>query len=841
MDGARCLTCGATTGLPACGSCGLPAALPRPEPQAPVGTVVAVRRWGGGTAQGVVVHRDGGSLTVLTDDGESSHTERAVVPAGELGLAPTWTGPGALLHLAAEVESGRAALALPPSRLRCAALDRANAADGSSAGGATAGLAWDAAAVGDFEALEALALPEPLRGLLEVEAWLARSDINAAAAAVGDLPDGAYPGYVPRVARLVVRLPARTPYASGVARWLHSHAPDPVAVVAAAALNAGTALDEGVAEALRAVPGVTAGTASAYAELAAGAVPVLAAGQAPALARLAAATGRSFNPALLRLDDLPERTLDDLIDSGTLTERQLDALRGHPGLDAAYVTARLDPTRLSDAEVARLRFVDEGVRRGLSGGSRAGLAGRATHPYVIGAQHVGRFLAGDDAAEEHVVGLYGSGEAAALRIARRVVEEAPDGLPRDRQLRGRYVAAAALATLQRTGLEGVPDEGLGELQRRVVSVAALRRAQALVFDGDWGAASKAARTALRLVRDRPTRDEALSLLACAALHDGHPEPPGLLDEALAGSPPAALLVNAALLAERSRPDVAVAHLARVVDVATDPADRVAAAQRALGLWYRQREGLDLVALPPTLHGPLRRLATSDLPLEQLRALLDHLATLDRGWLSTPGALAGSPHRDSIEARYFAARAAGLSEALDTMARGLQEPGPPAWLQEERDAVVQSLCAAMSGDEPALWAGEAALTALDAGLPMSRDQRVMLTALGCRELALATLNMPDAGMARLADAQVDQLAWAARNAHRVSAHLRDRAHGVTRDSASKVQWTLVRGIAAEWREMSPRDPAFAARVEALRGELAKLVRWVDDDARRATDALLDLLG
>ncbi|NHC45622.1 hypothetical protein [Motilibacter aurantiacus] len=834
LDTSLCPACSAATaGGTSCQVCGLPTTVPPRRRHSPLGELVTVRRLGGGAEPGVVLGADGGTLTVLTRGGEAEHAARAVQAADGHTPAATRTEPGALLHAAAALSAVAGLDGVPAERLREVALGRAVAAPES-----VVGFAHDAAAAGDFEALEALRLPEPFRALLEIEAWLAREDWNAAAAAVADLPAGSFPRLLPAVARLVARLPGRTPYAPGLARWLAAHEPHPVAVVARAALDAGTALGTGVTAALRALPGVTVGTTHAHAQLAAGEVPVLAAAQAPALVPLAAAAGTAFNPALVRPGLLDERTFDDLVDSGTLTVRQLAGLREHPHLDPAYVTARLDPTLLSDAEVAGLRFVDEEVRRALSAGSRAGLAGRATHPYVLAAQQVRRFLAGDDAAEQHVVALHGPAEAAALGLARRVVQEAPGGLPGDRQLRGRYVAAAALATLQRHGLEDVPDEGLGALQRVVVAVAAVRRAQELVFDGEWDAAAVAAETALRLARDPVHRDEARNLLACAAFHGRRLASPGLLDEALAGTASPALLLNAALLAGDT--PAAVQHLARVVDTAPDPAVRAGAGQRALRLLQAQRNG-PLAAVPPVLRGPLRRLAGSDLTLEQLRALLEQLCVADRDWLAAPGALAGSPHCSTVEARYFAARAAGLPQALHAMADGLRAPEPPAWLEEERDVVLRSLCAAMSGEESALWAGEAALTALDVGMPMSRDQRVLLTALGCRELALATLTMPDSGMARLDDAQVDQLVWAARNAHRVSGTLRDRAQGLCRDSATKVQWTLIHGIAAEHRTLSPHDPAYSTRVAGLRAELGKLHRYVDGEARRATDALLDLLG
>ena len=443
------------------------------------------------------------------------------------------------------------------------------------------------------------------------------------------------------------------------------------------------------------------------------------------------------------LRDAPLSVVDDLIDAGKVTD--VAAACADLPAEKAYLTARLAPERLSDAQVEQVGHRDEAIRRRLLAGDTDLADDDADRPMARHVASVGQVLhrRPQDLVADHVLPEHREvARRLADLITRADLGEEPAPLLTGPVLDDRSTWLPLVRLFGAERLRGAD----GQLVRRFSDFFEwldLIAAREHLFLADWRQATAAARRCLELATAEAVRDEAQNLLACGLHNLGdHGGAMRELEQAIEGTYSVALLANIGVVAAHLDPELAASQLSRIVREGPTIAMRVNAVRQALAIWRSDGklwagDGADRRTLPTVLREPLRSIVVEPIGLDEFRVIAAALATYDAAWLTARNSLRGSPHRTTIEARYYLAVAAedGFTSVVDVLATIGDWASAPPWLSAARDELVQQTIEFLVDhlDDPDNTAGVIAhaLVTKVRGLP-ERDQLMLVF------LAVATL-------------------------------------------------------------------------------------------------------
>jgi hypothetical protein len=514
-------------------------------------------------------------------------------------------------------------------------------------------------------------------------------------------------------------------------------------------------------------------------------------GTVPSVARALALYGAELDAPLDVGPSVGLSLLDDLVDRATPLDpaTMSDEQRRH-------VVARTRPETLGDDDVERLGLVFERDRRRLAAGRFDEIDHALADPHVRGVLHL--IERGEVSDELRAVDPARADQLAAFLAA-----------PSASTLTGDLVHDASLWPLLASRLDAPlwtwPND-LEPLTQRFVGWNALRQAFDHLVAGDWVAALEAGHHAHRLAAGDDQRRDALNLVAFAHWQRGEGDAArDTLLAAIGGTDDVPLRVNLAIVASSLDPESAALELARLVRESDSLELRCAAAMRAVHLWASDDLPWTLRRhrpVPAELIEALRELVVTDIDIGIFRSVLSMQSNLDRDWLCRPANLATSPHRQSLEAKVFQARATGPREYVDALTFALRSAPVPPWVEAERDRAVEIAVRRVFEDD-----GSSALLALFAiqrKMPISADQRALLAPLAV--LAVAAQDDPDGEPP--ADVHLQLLSeatdhWLDRRPSPHLAHVMDTA----------------------WERLAARH------VEFLDGVIERMVRAVDDLDRR----------
>jgi hypothetical protein len=399
-------------------------------------------------------------------------------------------------------------------------------------------------------------------------------------------------------------------------------------------------------------------------------------------------------PGIVRQEDverIPLPLVDDLVEAGALDGATAVAGSSSPNR-SMYMRARFAPERLNDAEVKRLEHTDERVRRAFRFGvldtvddldgtptlrhyrALQALRNRKTAALVIDDVYPEARPAVDDLLE--LIAAKGDGRPASELLTERMLAD-PTVWPILVEVAGS------------TSLEPTP-----ELQARFPAFTewlALHQAREHLFVGEWSRAVAAADRCLSLALGEPVRDEAQNLKACGLHYLGRDtEAIATLEEAIEGAYSESLLANIGIVAAGLRPEVAARHLGVLIAEAPTIGMRVGAARRALGIWSTSDtaswRNSDESPLPDAFQDALHALVVDAIELDDFREFASLLAVHDSDWLGVRANIAASPHANSLEARFYVARAGDLVSMVEVMGASIATGSPPQWVLYERDSL-----------------------------------------------------------------------------------------------------------------------------------------------------------
>lgn len=503
------------------------------------------------------------------------------------------------------------------------------------------------------------------------------------------------------------------------------------------------------------------------------------------------------------IDGVHPAVLDDLIDAGAIPTGWLDG--DQDGVD--YLRARIAPDRLSDEALQRYGLDEERARRAV-------LAGRP-QPDDLDDAAAARFeiwrSTDSDDPEEAVRALVKALQGTQPSLADRLLLllDEPGRVPSDDLLDNAEVSSVLLRTWRLTD-DGLRPEALSARQRDFVAVQLLARAKEELFAWRWDAALETSREALRFGRAEAIRDEALSLMGCAHWELGNDDAAiQALRSALDGAYTESLQTNIAVVAAELEPWTAGEYLARLVVEAPDLPLRLSAARKAVEIWSHSTvpwEDEDTYDLPPALAKGLRSLVADKIPLDDFRALARVLAEHDAEWLANERHLWGSPHRDTVEARIWVAKAKGMDTFVAGLAAELRRSTCPQWILSERDRIVALATDILVTDEPPPGAVGFGMVVLDHDLPMDADDLAVLRAFVARAAALTI----DPSQGEPNEKFIDWLEQAVREQSRVPAAMKERAEGAIAlgfaalaGSYLQARWGMLEQAAGHYDEMVDR--------------------------------------
>ena len=697
---------------------------------------------------------EGSAAKLLFESGEESTVETAELSEPVPSLVPAEvarplrTPQGALLQLSAAVRSGAVKSRWDPDALAAAAVGHVR--DQTSA----RLVALDAMALNWIAVVGTLPMHEAERNWLRALHASAIADVGAAITAIAALPAAGYRAKLGLIARV-----ASVARSSGVdIEPIEPHLAafrdgEPVAAMLHRALGFSSAAaapgGDVPAETARATrrlavcPGVPADLS---AELVAG-LDTLAGETAdvdmairllPRNSRLLLAATHSHRGLIgtRDVDAIPTSQLDDLIEAGAV-DRDV-VVSGCTDLERTrYFRARVAPATLSDEDVDRLSHVDEVIRR----------AFRRNDADVLAAVP-------DSAMVRHYRALL---SLRGRHSDPRLIEDVrPGARPVVERLLALSTAKAERADLSRlldeelvkdatvwpVVVEIAGSTGLSptaELVHRFPAFTewlSLHQAREHLFRGEWRGAVVAADRCLALARDEAVRDEALNLKACGLHHLGDDAGAvAALEEAIEGTHSEALLANVGVVAAGLKPEIAARYLGMLMREAPTVAMRVAAARRAVAIWSTSDtaswRNSDASPLPDAFQEPLHELVVAPIGLDDFRDFAALLAAQDSEWFANEANLAASPHRSTLEARLYAARARDLHEMVAVMGGAMAGGYTPQWVIDERDSLRSAALDILfeNLDEPDNTFGSVALTMLDNDVLEGEVDRLLFTGLG----------------------------------------------------------------------------------------------------------------
>lgn len=426
---------------------------------------------------------------------------------------------------------------------------------------------------------------------------------------------------------------------------------------------------------------------------------------------------------------IPEGTssavIDDAIERGCSID--LDEWADTSEADAAYMVARTEPWNLTSEQVEILGFSSEAVRRAL-----------------ISMRPGDSIIQTDDARFESLMMFASAGE-----LTSPLEEISPNIFEHFRRFKADPCESNLTAelvsdpTIWRILASEIDESALGWNPPRGSRAAqflgwyGIHRTFECLTDAKYAEAINSAKHALRLGTTEADRDEALNLLACAHWMVGNDDgaKAALLD-AIEGSRNPSLQVNLSVVSASDDPETAALELARLVSESDSPQLRMAAALKAVTMWasdetpWSNQDEEDV--MPETLRDALRLVIVECEDSEHFRPLAKLAANHDGEWISDSDSLSGSVWEGSDEAELFSARARDLDEFVDVMTNLLKSPDCPAWVEDERDLLIDAIIASGFQDinDNATFFG---FLAIEKGLPVTPRQRAVLVPMGILSL------------------------------------------------------------------------------------------------------------
>jgi len=384
-----------------------------------------------------------------------------------------------------------------------------------------------------------------------------------------------------------------------------------------------------------------------------------------------------INAALEHLVGLEPALWDDLIDEGRITKAAaLTSLRG--GL-RTYVLARLDPEKLSDAELRDVGNDGEYARRLFLSRDKASLSGLADSPRV---RH---YLALLDVIEggrpdpsrldPETIRLLDLPTEVLGQIKDGAVSALPAEVAKDPSLWPIFSDVAISGKL-------LPDAGRGASDPLNVWIG-VHRLLGLIWEGDLTVAVEHGGVLAAQAHEvEEIEDEVLNMSAFALYQLGRVEEAlGLLERALQGLYTENLLVNASIVAGRAQPEVGVRYLAKLVEEAPTPELQRAGLDQAIGVW--QRTDLDF---PQVLVPALRSVLSSEQPIDEylrLGRVAVMVAPQVVGTLPNPGGELDGPYRlIQIRGRWKTEDSMLLGDLADAYISLYKSVGHVEWFMDD---------------------------------------------------------------------------------------------------------------------------------------------------------------
>jgi hypothetical protein len=446
---------------------------------------------------------------------------------------------------------------------------------------------------------------------------------------------------------------------------------------------------------------------------------------------LAQAVRSHTSPPEVTLTELamaPEPLLDDAIELGALNV--LPNERQHPL--STYVLARTDPDHLVYDDLVDLHYETELARRAFLHGDRQTLDALPSSPTTEQLRALERLKVGDvPAALEHLASFDGQKRSKVESIARSLekgtLEDASNEVLTDGTT---WPVLAHLLPEDTSALNALSVER--PTLRGIAAWRTLSGAVARLWEWDWEGAAVEAKRCLLVARDEHTRDEALNLIACAEWQQGDDtDAIAALSSALEGTFTEGLQVNIGVVAAALEPRLAGGHLGKLAALAPTLSMRVAAASRALDLWYADPDPWDTEegehALPEELRDALRLLVKSDVGEAAFVRFVGTMSRWDEEWLASAESLSGSPFEGSTAAAVYRAKARDFEGFVKALAGVVGSPDAPGWATEERDNLVGSAIASLDPDDANPMAASFGLLLIDNALPMDAGIYIDLVA------------------------------------------------------------------------------------------------------------------
>lgn len=473
-------------------------------------------------------------------------------------------------------------------------------------------------------------------------------------------------------------------------------------------------------------------------------------------------------------EDIRGRSLefvDELIDRHRVPARSLtDFLEVLSEDERPYVTARIDPTRLSDEDVTELGMEVEHLRRLLLRGGESDLGEAAG-----GSAAVEKLQLKENA-------LRGSVEALTqLRLELgedefRNLSEAADSIAR-RELPTEHIAGDLTLwpyfaeAVDRGTLLSVEKQEIGKAQATFVAWASLNGAKRSLFEWEPNDALNLSRKVLEMSRDEVLRDEALNLISAVHWHEERDkEALAAISTALEGLYTTSLQVNGVVVASTASERDGLEIMSKLIADAPDLGLRLSAARRVIGLI----EGDGNEELPDSSASrALRQLVGEAISFDDFLPIAEFLANHDADWLKSNRALKSSPHRNRPETKVLQAKCEGLAEMFRALSVQLRADPQNPWLAREREQWLQILINSLARDPDVLGSASLGYEILDSQMPMDGADNVVLTMLCAREFAFAI----DTSEGCLRDDRVDEAVAAMKRLDRLDREDQDRIGGL----------------------------------------------------------------
>jgi hypothetical protein len=391
---------------------------------------------------------------------------------------------------------------------------------------------------------------------------------------------------------------------------------------------------------------------------------------------LSADRSSPLDDAVTQLAGLERALWDDLVDAGRIgTPSAVTRLRGPL---RTYLLARLDPTGLDDDELTQVEHLGELARRCFLSRDRATLSGleptaRVAHYQalldVVEDGPVDRTRLDDVTVATLEAPITALGE-----IKNGSLTRLPDDVAADPSLWPMFSDLAINGKLLAD-----PTRSADNPLNIWIGV---HRLLGLVWEGRFAEAVEHGDLLLRHTSVERVQDEVQSLIAYALDELGWPdEALSRLEEALKGEYTENLLVNASIIASRTRPEIGVRYLARLVEEAPTPDLQRAGLSQAISVW--QTSDLEF---PQVMVPALRSVLGTPLSIADylhFGKIAVGVATDIVPGLRSPGGELDGPYRIiQAETRLKTDDSFGLADLATAYIDVYRSVGRPGWFNDE---------------------------------------------------------------------------------------------------------------------------------------------------------------